>query len=108
MEPSIAIAAMPEKGFRIVDRMNGSSKTVSLSGFDFMLDLDWSPKSNRIAILTLLPNAKTAGWTVRADGNQYEKLIEEDRITSVRWSCAPQKVLPTRNRDPVTFCNVSS
>src|SRR5215471_9031631 len=22
--------------------------------------------------------------------------------------CAPQKVLPTRNRDPVTFCNVSS
>jgi len=23
-------------------------------------------------------------------------------------TCAPQKVLPTRNRDPVTFCNVSS
>src|SRR5215469_8311820 len=99
MEPSIAIAAMPEKGFRIVDRMNGSSKTVSLSGFDIMLDLDWSPKSNRIAILTHLLNAKTAVWTERADGNQYQKLVEEDRITSVRWSAIGDRVYLLREKD---------
>jgi len=92
---------MPETGFRIVDRMNGSSKTVSLSGFDFMLDLDWSPKSNRISILTLLPNPKTAVWTVRADGNQYEKLIEEDRITSVRWSPIGDKVYLLHEKDSI-------
>jgi serine/threonine protein kinase/Tol biopolymer transport system component len=98
---SIAIADIPGKGFRIVDRMNGSSKTVSLSGFEFMLDLDWSPKSNRIAILTYLLNARTAVWTVRADGNQYQKLVEEDRITSVRWSAIGDRVYLLREKDSI-------
>ncbi len=84
----IAVAWQPEKGFRIVDKLTGSAKSTHLSGFQWILDLDWSPASNLLAVLTVLENGRYAIWTVRPDGSQQRKVIEEAELASPRWSTA--------------------
>ncbi len=59
-----------------------------MRGFREPLDLDWSPASNSLAILTLLENGRKAIWTVRPDGSQQRKVIEGDGLASPRWSPA--------------------
>jgi serine/threonine protein kinase/Tol biopolymer transport system component len=75
-----------ERGFRIVGKVTGSVKSVHLSGFRWSWDLDWSPASNFLAILTILNNGRAAIWTVHLDGSQQRKVIEEDELASPRWS----------------------
>jgi len=77
-----------ERGFRIVDKVTGSVKIVHLNGFRWAWDLDWSPASNFLAILTILENGRRAIWTVHPDGSQQRKVIEEDELASPRWSPA--------------------
>ena len=77
-----------EVGFRIVDKATGSAKSVHLSGFRSTYDLDWSPASNLLAVLTVLENGRDAIWTVRPDGSQQRKVVEEDELGSPRWSPA--------------------
>jgi serine/threonine protein kinase len=84
----IALAAPAEAGFRIVDKVTGSVKSIRLSGFRWLLDLDWSPASNFLAVLTELENGRQAIWTVHPDGSQQRKVIEEHGIASPRWSAA--------------------
>jgi serine/threonine protein kinase len=80
----IAVAGQP--GFRIVDKVTGSVKSIPLSGFQWFMDLDWSPASNFIAVLGQLENGKSAIWTVHPDGTQQRKVIEEEALASPRWS----------------------
>jgi eukaryotic-like serine/threonine-protein kinase len=77
-----------ERGFRIVDKATGSVKSVHLNGFRWAWDVDWSPASNFLAILTILENGRRAIWTVRPDGSQQREVIEEDELASPRWSPA--------------------
>jgi len=86
-DSQIATAYQNEIGFRIVDRVTGSAKSIRLSGFRWTLGLDWSPASF-LAILTTLENGKQAIWTVHPDGSQQRKVIEEDGLASPRWSAA--------------------
>jgi len=71
-----------------VDKVTGSAKSIHLSGFRWTLDLDWSPASNLLVILTGLDNGRDAIWTVRPDGSQPRKVVEEDGLDSPRWSRA--------------------
>src|SRR6202050_2270460 len=58
------------------------------NGFRWAWDVDWSPASNFLAILTILENGRRAIWTVRPDGSQQREVIEEDELASPRWSPA--------------------
>ena len=84
----IAVADQPEHGFRIVDKLTGSSKTIALGGaFQWFMDLDWSPGSKMLAVLTQSENGKRTIWTVRPDGSQQRKVVEEAvPVVSVRWA----------------------
>jgi Tol biopolymer transport system component len=73
----IATAWQNEVGVTIMDKATGSAKSVQLSGFRAFDGLDWSPASNRLAILTILENGRKAIWTVRPDGGQQRKVVEE-------------------------------
>jgi len=84
----LAIARGDEVGFRIVDKTTGNVKSIQLSGFLRTWDLDWSPASNLLALLTPLENGRWAIWTVRPDGSQQRKVIEEAVLASPRWSPA--------------------
>jgi Tol biopolymer transport system component len=59
-----------------------------LSGFLATDDLDWSPASSFLAVLTTLENGRSAIWTVHPDGSQQHKVIEKDRLASIHWSPA--------------------
>ncbi|MGC9950956.1 MAG: protein kinase [Bryobacteraceae bacterium] len=82
----IATAWQNEVGVTIMDKATGSAKSVQLSGFRAFDGLDWSPASNRLAILTILENGRKAIWTVRPDGGQQRKVVEEGQLASPRWS----------------------
>jgi Tol biopolymer transport system component len=71
-----------------VDKTTGNVKNIQLSGFLTTWDLDWSPASNLLALLTPLENGRWAIWTVRPDGSQQRKVIEEPELLSPRWSRA--------------------
>jgi Tol biopolymer transport system component len=82
------MAFEPDVGFRVVDKLTGSAKSMHLSGFRWTEGLDWSPASNLLAILTTLENGRYAIWTVHPDGSQQRKVIEENELASPRWSPA--------------------
>jgi serine/threonine protein kinase len=83
----IAAAWQMEVGFRIVDKVTASAKTIRLTGFQETFDLDWSSVSNLLALLTS-GNGKNTIWTVRTDGSQQRKVVEGDDLGSPRWSPA--------------------
>jgi eukaryotic-like serine/threonine-protein kinase len=83
----IATAVLNDVGFRIVDQVTRSAKSIRSSGFLELNDLDWSP-ANFLAVLTKLGNGRDAIWTVHPDGSQQRKVIEEHGLNSPRWSAA--------------------
>jgi Tol biopolymer transport system component/predicted Ser/Thr protein kinase len=82
----IATASQDQLGFTIVDKVSGSVRNVHLSGFQWLNDLDWSPTTNSLAVLTALKNGRQAIWTVHPDGSAQRKVIEEDTLDSPRWT----------------------
>ena len=86
----IAGAWNNSEGFFIVDQMSGAQQKISLSlgGLRWITDLDWSPGSGRLAILTILQNGRYAIWTVRSDGSEQHKVFEGNWVQSPRWSTA--------------------
>jgi Tol biopolymer transport system component/tRNA A-37 threonylcarbamoyl transferase component Bud32 len=83
----LAVAFVDERGFRVIDKATGGVKPVPLTGFQWLYDLDWSPVSNLVAVLTQLDSGRFVIWTVRPDGSRQRKIVEEEnRIASVRWS----------------------
>jgi serine/threonine protein kinase len=78
---------------RVASESTGDIRTVNLSGLHLsgsysLLGIDWSPASNRLALLTTLANGRGAIWTVYPDGSQQRKVLEEDGLDSPRWSPA--------------------
>src|SRR5215469_1124579 len=82
----LAVASQNERGFRVIDNATGRVMAIPLTGFQWLHDLDWSPVSNLVAVLTQLDSGRSAIWTVRPDGSRQRKVVEEDEIDSVRWS----------------------
>jgi|HubBroStandDraft_1064217.scaffolds.fasta_scaffold02173_9 serine/threonine protein kinase/WD40 repeat protein len=94
----VAVASENEVGFRIVDMRIGSAKSISLSGFRWIDDFDWSPASNFLVLLTV-DDRKSVIWTVRPDGSQQRRVIEADDLASPRWSPAGDGVYCVRDSE---------
>jgi Tol biopolymer transport system component len=83
----LATAFQDERGFRVIDKETGGVKAIPLAGVQWLFDLDWSPVSNLVAVLTRLDSGRSIIWTVRPDGSQQRPVVdEEDFVSSVRWS----------------------
>jgi serine/threonine protein kinase/WD40 repeat protein len=84
----IASARQGSKGFWLTDKTTGSSKFVPLSGFAFILAIDWSRSLNLILVLVLGQgnDDRAAIYTVRPDGTQFQRVVEEGDIQAARWS----------------------
>ena len=75
------------KGLWLTDRTTGSSKFVPLSGFAWLFGIDWSRRLNLILVLVSEQgNDRTSIYTVRPDGTQFHKVVEERDIRAARWS----------------------
>jgi serine/threonine protein kinase len=89
----VALYREEGRGFEIVDEATGSAKgTISLTGFQWFLDMEWSPKSNLLAVQVILENGRYAILTARPDGSRLRKVVEEAFITSTRWSPAGDEI----------------
>jgi Tol biopolymer transport system component/tRNA A-37 threonylcarbamoyl transferase component Bud32 len=105
----LAVASYNSEGFRIVDRLSGAAQRISLSlsGLRWILGLDWSPGSGRLAILTLLQNGRWAIWTVRADGSEQHKVFEGNWAQSPRWSTAGDGLYFLQGENPDSAATLS-
>jgi serine/threonine protein kinase len=92
----IATVSGPSKGFWLIDKSTGASRHVPFSGF-LMNGIDWAHASNLILVLNVSENSRTAIWTVRPDGTQWQKVIEEYGIASARWSAAGDAIYYLRS-----------
>jgi serine/threonine protein kinase len=81
----LAAAFQDERGFRVIDKATGVVKAIPLTGVQWLFDLDWSPVSNLVAVLTV-DSGRSVIWTVRPDGSRQRKVVEQNGIASVRWS----------------------
>ena len=83
----IATAFSGDPFFSILEKASGLSRKVTPAGFQWLLDLDWSPASDLLLYLTWLEDGRYAVFTIRANGSGQKKLIEEDdEVTAARWS----------------------
>jgi Tol biopolymer transport system component len=82
-----------------VDKSTGASKHIPLNGFHWLNDLDWARASNLILVVTQLENYRSAIWTVRPDGSQWQKVIEsEESIASAHWSASGDAIYFIRSK----------
>jgi len=84
----IAGAWTGEKKIRILNKSTGDSSFFSLNGrIKFVWDIDWLPTGNLLLVLTHNENNRNVIWTMRTDGsNQYKVIEESDALSSPRWS----------------------
>ena len=73
---------------RIADKATGGVRILQLAGFQGFAGLDWSPASGLLAVLSTPENVRNTLWTVRPDGTQQRKVLEEDGLATPRWSPA--------------------
>jgi len=85
----------------LVDRRTGASTQIPLSGsFAFMHAVDWSPTGSLLLFETLDKQERYAIWSIRPDGRQQEKLIEDEiPISSPRWSSTGDSIYYFRGGD---------
>ena len=85
-------------GLRLVDVATGASRNIALKGFQVLDDLDWSPDFRWLVVLSFQESGKYAMWTIRADGGEQRKVIEEEQLSSPRWSKAGAGIYFLRGR----------
>ncbi len=79
---------------------SGDTSSIPLHGsFAALLDIDCSPLYNRLLFLT-----KTEGqfaiWTIKADGSEQQKVVEDNLLFSPRWSNNGKAILYLRQNGP--------
>jgi len=80
------------KNIRIVNKLTGNStilKSDKPSGWFFTEAIDWSPVGDRLLALTVsyAKERKYSIWTLKSDGSQQNKVIEDIHILhSPRWA----------------------
>ncbi len=75
------------KWIRITSKNTGERAQLYLHGsFTWLLGTDWSPLGNRLLFLTQDPR-RYAIWTIKIDGSQQQKVVEDSlALSSPRWS----------------------
>lgn len=82
----------PESGIWIVNKQTGLKKQLSAPGYRSLLDVDCVPKTGMLLLLTKTSD-KYQIWTMKPDGSEQRKLIEEQKeIVCPRWSSTADAV----------------
>ncbi len=75
----------------LINKSTGDTTSIALdTSFDWLLDLDWSSKTGSIVFATKDRRARSAIWTITADGARKQKVVEDslELLLSPRWSPA--------------------
>jgi len=82
----IAVAYQDIKQIHLINKNTMEKKNIALSGFQWLIGLDWSREADQFLLLTM-DKQKYGLWTIRSDGSGLRKLIEEDNLLiSACWS----------------------
>jgi Tol biopolymer transport system component len=77
-----------QRRITVTDRTTGEGTSASLgSSFSAPIDVDWSPRGDRLALLTVDEDGMHSIWTLRPSGVEPRKIHEERTpIQGPRWS----------------------
>jgi len=69
----------------LIDKLTGAQKQIHLPSYQFLKRADCSAKTGMLLFLTLV-SGKNQIWTMKPDGTEQRKLIEDEKdISSPRW-----------------------
>jgi eukaryotic-like serine/threonine-protein kinase len=82
----VAASQDSETGIWLINRQTGQEKQLPAPRYSWLHDIDCSAKTGMLLLLTQT-DEKYQIWTMRPDGTEQRKLIEEQKeIDSLRWS----------------------
>jgi serine/threonine protein kinase/Tol biopolymer transport system component len=91
-----------DPGLKLVDRLTGQVKHISLPPYNWLFAVDSSPKAGQILAL-LQTGEKYQIWTLKPDGSEQRKVVEENNeIDSPRWSPAGDSIYYVRRKGSTT------
>jgi len=98
----VAASMDSETGIWLVNKQTGLNKQITAPGYQWLRDLDCSVKTGMLLLLTKT-SEKNQIWTMKPDGTQQRKLIEEQReIDSPRWSPTANEIYYFRREGDTT------
>lgn len=82
-------------------------RRISLAGTHWSIwDLDWSPATDRLAVVSNDYHGRNTIWTIQPDGSDQRKVLEAaDEITTVRWAPDGTSLYYSHRRDQTVAIN---
>ena len=91
-----------DSGLRLVDKLTGQIKQISLPQYTWMMGIDASPKAGLILALVQVGDSFQI-WTFKSDGSeQFEVVADDNVIESPRWSPAGDSIYYLRTKGSTT------
>jgi serine/threonine protein kinase len=91
-----------DPGLRLVDKLTGQIRKIPLPQYEWLQAIDSSTTAGLILAL-LQTGSKYQIWTLKPDGAEPRKLIEENNeIDSPRWSSAGDAIYYVRRKESTT------
>jgi Tol biopolymer transport system component len=90
-----------ETGIWLVNKQTGLEKQIPAPAYQWLNDVDCSAKNSMLLLLT--KTGKNQIWTMKSDGTEQRKLIEEQKeIDSPRWSPTANAIYYLRRQGSTT------
>jgi Tol biopolymer transport system component/DNA-binding winged helix-turn-helix (wHTH) protein len=85
---ALAFALFGSQKIRFINRLGEHLRTISLEeSRDWIFDLDWSPRHDRLLLVATDANRRAAIWSIRPDGADQTKILSwPHEISAARWS----------------------
>ena len=96
---AVAFTSTAAQSLDIVSREGGSTRQVKMTGFRWVMALDWHPRANRIVLLTSSDDQAQTVWSVAPDGQEQKRLyLSKDGIGPICSSPVSDVVYALRDR----------
>ena len=85
----------------LTEKTTGDTSKISIKGdFKFFHELDWSPKGDRLLFLTSDKDENYSIWTIKNDGSQQQKIVEDSvMLFSPRWAAQGSAIYYLRQQE---------
>ena len=103
----IAVAHFMGGEISLRNAQGAEQRRLSLEGTHWSIwDIDWSPVSDRLAVVSNDYGGRYTIWTIQPDGSDQQKVVEEaGEITTVRWAPDGQTLYYSLRRNQTVALN---
>ena len=94
-----ARAMQNSQGFTVSPIDGNGDTRIQMTGFQWLLGLDWGLTSKRLAVLTQDEDGSRSVWTIAPDGADRRLLYTAKNLASLRWSPLTNELYVIRGRN---------